>query len=76
MATLSELQSLLTSYQTERNSILTAGQNISGTGGRSRQAARIEFLEKEINFLESRIAIVGNSNRITSHRPVFGGHRG
>ena len=75
MATLSELRTLLGNYESARNNILSAGQSFDESG-RTLTLADLKWLDTRILQLESRIAIVGNSNRITAYRPVFGGHRG
>jgi len=75
MASLSELQTLLTRYESARDNILSAGQSLVESG-RTLTLADLKWIDARIVQLESRITIVGNNNRITAHQPVFGGHRG
>lgn len=70
MATLESLQATLTLYEAERDRILVNGASY-GTDGTTREATRLETLNREISILESRIAIVSGSRLHTT--AVFGG---
>lgn len=73
MATLTELQALLTSYETARDNILDAGQSYGDAGGRNYSAARLETIERQIRRLEHRIKLVQNSNRVHTSEVIFRG---
>ncbi len=72
MATLSELQTTLAAYKAARDKILS-GQEYS-IGGRRLRRPDLAEVEKRIEVLESRIAIIqNNSGKIKTSHAVFGG---
>lgn len=76
MSTVTELQTELTKYTTARNNILSAGQSVSGAGGRSFTMGDLKWIDIKIKELEFRISVAQNSGKIPGYRPIFGGHLG
>jgi len=76
MTTLAELQSDLELYRTARSNILTSGQSMGGSGGRSLTMADLKWIDTQIKELEQRIVQAQNNGRLPSYNTVFGGHRG
>jgi hypothetical protein len=71
MADLSTLQEDLAAYRAARTKILS-GQEYS-IGGRRLQRPDLQAVEKKIEELEARIAILQNSGRIKTSTAIFGG---
>jgi len=74
MANLTTLQSDLALYRAAREAILT-GQEYT-IGSRRLRRPDLAVIEKKIEELETRIAMLDKGGRINTGHVVFGGHRG
>ena len=74
MANLTTLQSDLALYRAAREAILT-GQEYT-IGSRRLRRPDLATIEKKIEELETRIAMLSKGGRINTGHVVFGGHRG
>ena len=70
MATLESLQATLAKYEAERDRILTSGSSY-GVDGTTRSSAALETINREIEKLEQRIAMMTPGTGYT--HAVFGG---
>ena len=74
MATLQDLQTRLTLYKAAETNILSGAQEYR-IGEKTFRRANLVEIQKAITDLETRIAILSQSGRISSATVVFGGRR-
>ncbi len=73
MATVTELQSELTTYKTARDNILQLGQDNSMSDGRQLTRADLKWIDTRISQLEHRISIAKNDGKVPSYQVLFPG---